>query len=302
MSLPKLSRQGCGEGNSRTWATPEGWRSQRDNSKTAKTEKQGRSTALLCDAMPVCLRYLLPHWTWTQRASYFFIGVRSFVREGGGRGLHTPTPGHFMFVAVCSHMYIADGAKSDKSDNTPVQINHSLGFCNQPFMTKGPIVRPFCFGDCGDNTDMKRKIEGELRISGDEGCHTVTMAGHIPTLTCTSVIFVILNELHEDLADDVVRAMGPLGMLGLQDVTAHLVFKADSPATIEFGLRGRVLLPEMPVEAGVAKLIYDLFKKIVESVKFGMTAKLTGTEYVCHPLLRVQHGMPSYFSAAQLEN
>ena len=148
-------------------------------------------------------------------------------------------------------------------------------------MSKGPIVRPFCFGDCGDNTDLNRKIEGELRISGNEGCSTVTMAGHIPTLTLTSIIFVLLNELNEGFADTFVSIMGPLGMLGLQDVTAALTLATSPLVSITFDLNGRALLPEMPVEAGAAKLIYDLFKKIVESIKFGMRAQLIGTEYVC---------------------
>ena len=148
-------------------------------------------------------------------------------------------------------------------------------------MSKGPISRPFCFGDCGDNTDPNRKIEGELLIYGNEGCSTVTMAGHIPTLTLTSIIFVLLNELDEGFADTFVSIMGPLGMLGLQDVTASLALATSPLVSITFDLNGRALLPEMPIEAGAAKLIYDLFKKIVESIKFGMRAQLIGIEYVC---------------------
>ena len=91
-----------------------------------------------------------------------------------------------------------------------------LGTIAKSFLAKGPIVRPFCFGDCAvGNTDLRRKIEGELRISGTEGCSTITMAGHIPTLTLASVVFVILNELDPDFADTLVNVMGPLGYLGI---------------------------------------------------------------------------------------
>ena len=59
-------------------------------------------------------------------------------------------------------------------------------------------------------------------------------------------------------------------------MTASIAFQAASPMMVTFDVNGRAMLPDLPVD-GVAKLLYDLFKQILESIKFGIRAQLVGT-------------------------